>query len=278
MAAVVLALGASLGWGIADFFGGLKSRSLGVLPVMVVAQVSGTAVIAAVVTVHGEGPNDVTVLLAVPAAVAGTLGIFAFYRGMAVGAISIVAPIAGVAAVIPVAVGIFGGDRPSSLQGTGIALALAGVALAAREPGKSPEAGLVAAGVGLALLAAIGFGSYFPVMHAASQADVLWAVLVFRLTSLAIVLGAFFVVRPRLGLGRPDLVAVGSIGLLDMASNFLFAAAASSGLVSVVSVLASLYPVVTVLLARLVLEERVARIQQAGAAVALVGAALISAG
>ncbi|MBA3365859.1 MAG: DMT family transporter [Actinobacteria bacterium] len=278
MAAVVLALAASLSWGVADFFGGLKSRSLGVLPVMLIAQTAGTAVIAVVVSAHAERPNGAAVLLAAPAALAGTLGIFAFYRGMAVGAMSIVAPIAGVSAVIPVAVGVLTGDRPSPLQALGIAFALLGVALAAREPGDSARTGRVAAGVGLALFAAAGFGLYFPVMYEAARVDVLWAVLVFRLTSTALVASAFLAVRPRLELRRSDVAATAAIGVLDTGATLLFAAAATSGLVSLVSVLASLYPVVTIVLARYVLEERVARVQRVGAAIALAGVVFISTG
>lgn len=278
MAAIILALAASVSWGVSDFFGGLKSRALGVLAVMLVAQLAGTALIAAVVIARGDGPDGSSVLLAAPAALAGTLGIAAFYRGMAIGAVSIVAPIAGVSAVIPVVFGLVGGDRPGSLQIVGIGLALAGVGLAAREQSGTSRAGRFAAGTGLAVLAAIGFGTYFPVMHAAGNADVLWAVLIFRLTATALVVSAAVAVRPRLSFGRVDVAAVASIGVLDMCGNFFFAAASGEGLVSLVSVLASLYPVVTVLLARLVLHERVARIQLVGAVSALTGVVLISAG
>jgi drug/metabolite transporter (DMT)-like permease len=136
----------------------------------------------------------------------------------------------------------------------------------------------VAAGAGLALLAAIGFGCYFPPMHAAGEADFWWATLLFRITSTSVILTAVLLQRPALRLGRPDLLVVCLVGIGDMAGNLLFAAASSQGLVSVVSVLASLYPVVTVVLARTVLEERVAPTQQAGVVLTLAGVALISAG
>lgn len=276
--AVLAALGASVAWGVADFFGGLKSRTLGALAVMLAAQLAGTLVIAVVVAATAEGPDSAVVLLAAPAAVAGTLGLYAFYRGMAAGAISIVAPIAGVSAVIPVVFGVVSGDRPSRLQAIGIAVALGGVALAAREPAETRGTTRIAAGAGLALLAAIGFGSYFPVMHAAARSDVLWAVLVFRLTATSLVVAAALAVRPPLPRRPRDLAVASSIGVLDMTGNFCFALASSRGLVSIVSVLSSLYPVVTVVLARAVLSERVARSQQAGAVAALTGVALISGG
>src|SRR5947207_6572177 len=156
MAAIALALGASLSWGFADFFGPLKGRTLGALRTLLYVQVSGLIAIAVIVAIRGRGPADWTSLLAVPAAVSGTLGLYAYYRGMAAGAMSVVAPIAGISAVIPVIVGLATGDRPSGAQAAGIACALVGVGLASREPG----AGRVrfAAGAGLALLAAVGFG------------------------------------------------------------------------------------------------------------------------
>ncbi len=276
MAAVLLALGASATWGLADFFGALKGRALGALRVLLYVQIGGLAGIALIVAGRGRGPADSAAFLAVPAAISGTLGLYAFYRGMAVGAMSVVAPIAGVSAVVPVVVGIASGDRPSPWQGAGIACALAGVFLAAREPKRGGTR--VAAGVGLALLAAVGFGGYFPPMHAAGRADFWWASLLFRITSAIVVFAAIAVRRPSLRVAPLQVPALALIGVGDMLGNLLFAAASSHGLVSIVSVLASLYPLVTVLLARVVLAEKVARSQEAGVVLTLAGVVLISAG
>jgi len=275
--AIVLALGASLSWGFADFFGPLKGRTLGVLRVLIYAQIAGFIVIAIAVTGRGKAPHDPTLLLAIPAALSGTLGLFAYYRGMAVGAMSVVAPIAGISAAIPVSVGLATGDRPSPLQIVGIVLALLGVGLASREPGRDGTS-KIAAGVGLALLAAIGFGGYFVPMHAAGSVDFWWASLIFRATALLVVLVAVAVVRPSLRITLPDLAFVSAVGIGDLLGNVLFAAASGYGLLSVTSVLASLYPVVTVALARIVLRERVARSQQAGIVATLAGIAMITAG
>jgi drug/metabolite transporter (DMT)-like permease len=275
MRSIALALGASLTWGVSDFFGPLKGRTLGVLRALVYVQLGGLVAIAMVVAIRGEGPADSGALFAIPAAISGTLGFYAYYRGMAVGAMSIVAPIAGISAAIPVVVGILSGDRPTLWQWLGIAAALGGVFLASREPGRS---GRVAAGAGLALLAAIGFGGYFPPMHAAGTADFWWASLIFRLTSTSVILAAVAVRRPPLAAAPIQVSLLALIGIGDMLGNFLFAAASASGLVSITSVLASLYPIVTVLLARLVLKERVARSQEVGIALTLAGVALISAG
>jgi drug/metabolite transporter (DMT)-like permease len=276
VAAIALALGASLTWGLADFYGPLKGRTLGALRVLFYVQLSGLITIAIVIAVRGRGPESWTALLAVPAAISGTLGLYAYYRGVAVGAISIVAPIAGVSAVIPVAVGIASGDRPSVWQVAGMVCALAGVFLASRERGHGTSR--VAAGVGLALLAALGFGGYFPPMHAAGNADFWWASLLFRTTSTLVILSVIAIRRPSLSIERRHLAPLALVGIGDMLGNLLFAAASTTGLVSVTSVLASLYPIVTVVMARLVVGERVARSQESGIVLTLAGVALISAG
>jgi uncharacterized membrane protein len=277
VSALVLALGASLSWGLADFFGPLKGRTLGTLRVLFVAEAIGAVAIALAVLIRWQAPADWRVLLAIPAALSGTLGLFAYYRGMAVGAMSVVAPIAGVSAAVPVVVGLATGDRPSSWQIVGMLLALAGVGLASRE---HQEGGgrRMAAGVGLALLAAVGFGGYFVPMHAAGHADFWWASLIFRVTALGLVAVPVLARRTRVSLGARDFAIVGAVGIGDMLGNFLFAASSRGGLVSVTSVLASLYPLVTVVLARVVLKERIDRSQEVGVFATLAGVALITAG
>ncbi len=275
MRSIALALSASLTWGFADFFGPLKGRTLGALRVLVYVQLGGLVMIALIIAIRGKGPADLAALFAIPAAISGTLGLYAYYRGMAVGAMSIVAPIAGISAAVPVMFGIATGDRPSLWQWLGIGAALGGVFLASRDPG---HGGRVAAGVGLALLAAIGFGGYFPPMHEAGNADFWWAALFFRMTSTSIILAAVAIRRPSLSVAPIQVPLLALIGIGDMLGNLLFAAASTSGLISITSVLASLYPIVTVVLARVVLKERVARSQEAGIALTLAGVALISAG
>jgi drug/metabolite transporter (DMT)-like permease len=274
LTALALALGASLAWGVADFVGPLVGRVLGALRVLFWAQVGGVAAIGLAVAVRGERPHQWAVLLAIPAALAGTLGLWAYYRGVAAGAISVVAPIAGASAVIPVVYGIATGDSPSALQIAGIACAIVGVVLASLE--RQEGARRVAAGVGLALLAAIGFGFYFPPMHAAGKADFWWASLVFRTTALLVIAAAVGVQRPNLRLRRRDLAIVLGVGIGDTLGNALFAASSGHGLISLTSVLASLYPIVTVLLAAAVLNERTAPTQKTGIALTLAGVILIS--
>jgi uncharacterized membrane protein len=270
-----LALAAAASWGVGDFFGGLKSRSLNPVAILIVAQPIGLTLLGVWVAVRGQGPPGSAVLWACLASVLGTTGLIAFYRGMAAGALSIVAPIAGAGAAIPVIWGLAGGDHPSGYQELGFAAALIGVVLASFE--RRPEAARLAAGVGWAAIAMLAFGAYYIPMHAASHGDFLWAAFVFRLTSTTLIAAAWLVLRPPCA-RRADLPVLASIGVLDTGGNVFFAAASAKGLVSVVSTLASLYPVVTVLLARVVLKERVHRSQELGIALALAGIVLISAG
>ena len=131
----------------------------------------------------------------------GRSGIYAYYRGIAIGAMSVVVPIAGAGSAIPVAIGLLSGDRPSAVQVAGVACAVSGVVLASHE---RHEGSLrVAAGVGLALLAALGFGCYFLPMHVAGKVDFWWSTLVFRTTTLLLVAAAVSVSRPALRMRPP---------------------------------------------------------------------------
>ncbi len=277
MNGLALALGASLAWGVADFVGPWQARTLGALRVMLWAQIAGMTAMAIVVAARGSAPHGAAVLLAIPAAISGTLGLYAYYRGMAIGAMAVVAPIAGASAIVPVLFGILTGDRPAPVQYAGIAAALLGVVLASQEHQEGGKR-RVAAGVGLALLAAVGFGFYFPPMHAAGAADPYWSSLLFRITSTAIVLAAVAVRRPAVRVAGWKLAVVIGVGLGDTLGNLLFAASShAGGLISLTSVLASLYPIVTVLLAAIVLHERIAPLQRIGVVLTLVGVLLISA-
>jgi drug/metabolite transporter (DMT)-like permease len=271
---LLLALGASLAWGVADFAGPLVSRTLGVLPVLFWAQIGGVLALVVVVGARGQGPAGWAVLFAIGASFGGMLGLFAYYRGMIAGAMSVVAPIAGVSAVIPVIFGIATGDDPSAIQLAGVACALAGVGLASLEHHEGRRR--VAAGVGLALLAACGFGFYFPWMHAAGKVDFWWASLVFRTTALLLVATIVLARRAPVRLSRRNALVAAAVGIGDTIGNVLFAASSESGLVSLTAVLASLYPVVTVLLAASVLKERVAPMQRGGILLTLAGVVLIS--
>ena len=277
MLAIALALGASLSWGLGDFVGGLKSRTLHVLTVLVLSQVVGLAAALTWVVASGDGfPGWPATAWAAAAGASGCVGIGTLYRGMAIGAMGIVAPISAVAAVIPFTVGIASGERPSVLQVFGILLALVGVGVASREP--SHKGGGRADGIGLALMAALAFGLYFVFADRAADASIPYAVATARGVSLLLALVAALVVGASLRPGRASLPALATVGLCDVGANMLFSLATTRGFLSVVSVLSALYPVATVVLAAIVLHERVSIAQRSGVGVALLGAALITAG
>ena len=271
------ALLASLAWGVGDFLGGLKSRVMPALVVMAASQPFGLAALAVAVAVRGTGPPGPEVAWAALAAVFGTLGLVAFYRGMAAGAMSVVVPLAAVAAAIPVIWGLAQGDRVSFLQELGFVAALGGGLMTSLE--RRGDRARFASGTGWAVLALLGFGCYYIPLHASATHDWLWPSLIFRAVSVTLAWAALLLSRQRVRGVRSHLAALAAIGLLDTGGNTLFAAASSShGLLSVVSVLASLYPAVTVLLARFVLRERVERAQDLSVLVTLVGVVLISVG
>jgi drug/metabolite transporter (DMT)-like permease len=228
------------------------------------------------VAARATAPPGPEVAWALLSAVFGTTALAAFYRGMAVGAISIVAPIAGAGAAIPVVVGVATGDRPSVLQGLGFAAAIGGVVLSSWE--RRAEGSRWAAGAGFGVVAMVGFGLYFVFLHMASTDDFLWPAFLFRVTSVSLVWTALLVVRAPTSGVAGAWVALVAVGCLDTGGNTLFAAASSHGSVSVTSVLASLYPVVTVILARHRLHERVHRLQEVGIALTIAGIVLVSAG
>jgi drug/metabolite transporter (DMT)-like permease len=229
--------------------------------------------------VGDELPSGGSVAWAALGGSAGIVALTAFYRALAIGTMSVVAPISATAAAVPVLVGLAEGERPSGLQVAGMAIALAGVILASREPVEEGAPPANRAAIGLALVAAAGFGTFFVGLDRASEgADVPWVIVVSRGCSLALLLVAALVARPSLPRDGASLALLAMIGLLDLGANGLYALATQEGLLSVVSVLGSLYPAVTVVLARVVLAERVARVQEVGVVLALAGVVAISAG
>ena len=264
---------------MADFGGGLQARRVAVLAVLAISQAVGVAGIAILAALGaGDFPGVGPLLPGAAAGIAGIVALAAFYRGLAIGTMSIVAPISATGAAVPVAVGVATGDRPSALVGVGIAAAIVGVVLASREdaPAGSPRAAVARRSVLLALVAALGFGAFFVGMDASADDGVLWALLSARIASTAAVVVAVAVARPDLPGDPRTLGVLAAVGLCDLGANACFALATTEGLLSVTGVVGSLYPLVTVVLARLVLGERVRRVQELGVAAALVGVVLIA--
>jgi drug/metabolite transporter (DMT)-like permease len=274
---LALALAASVSWGFSDYLGGVKSRVVPLLTLIMVSQLAGLALVGVLAVATHSYPDGRTALYAVLAGSAGLVALGAFYRGMAIGRISIVAPISATGAALPIAAGLARGERPAVAALVGIALALAGVVLASSE--NHPERGRsLAAEVPLALGAALGFGIFFLFVAKASEHHhAIAATLMLRLTTAPLVLLALLVLSQAPRIPRGNLHWLILIGLLDSGANTLYALATDHGLLSLVSPLASLYPLTTVLLAQALLREHVSRHQKYGIALALAGVALISA-
>jgi drug/metabolite transporter (DMT)-like permease len=272
-----LALVSSLAYGASDFLGGLKSRSLPLLSVLLVSQASALVIIAIVVAVGGGAPPVDHLHYGVIAGLCEALGVAALYRGLATGTMSVVAPIGAAAPVVAVLAGIVLGQVPSELQGAGIALAIAGIVTISLED-ESPQGGTVGPSVVFGLLTALGFGGFFVAMDSASDGSVPWALLAARVTTVMIFGLAFAVGRRPLGVRPSEITWLVGIGALIVSADSLYAVASTKGLLSVVAVLSSLYPVVTIALARICLNEHLGSIQRAGVAAALAGAAVVSIG
>lgn len=282
MLGIALALSSSLCWGFSDFIGGLQARRLPLLRVMLITQIVGLLAVAIVLAVRGvPAPALSRLIPAAAGGIGGVVGLTAFYRALAIGTMSIVAPIASTGVCLPVIVGVAGGERPSAVKLIGIAAAVAGVVLVSREPGPgwSGSERHVRISVLLALVAALGFGSFAIGLRYSARADALWALLAGRIMGVTTLALVFAVNRPpRAENLRASAMPLLAMGLLDVSANGLYAVATRHGLLSIVAVAASLYPLVTVLLARSVLGERVHRVQELGILAALGGVVLIAAG
>jgi drug/metabolite transporter (DMT)-like permease len=274
-AAIALALGSSLVWGLADFSGGALTRRLPTFTVTVVSQAAGFVALLVAIAVRGDLGGR-SFALGLLAGVGGGIGLAAFYRALSLGTMSVVSPIAACGAVVPFAISLASGERPRGPAVAGAAAALVGAVLASAEErrSESPER---ARAVVLALGSALALGVFVYFLGLGSrEGDALSTLVGARVGSLTcLTLGALAFKAP-LRLRRRDLAPVAAVGLLDVGANALFAVASGRGLLAIVSVLGSLYPVATVLLAHVLLGERLTRTQQAGVAVALAGVALIA--
>jgi drug/metabolite transporter (DMT)-like permease len=264
------ALLASLLWGSADFLGGQASRKHPAAMVALVGQAIGFVALALILAFHGVDAKAI-----VPGLVAGLLGavaVLCFYRALAVGTMSVIAPIVATSAIVPVLWGVLDGERPGALQSIGIVVALVGVILASNEPGGKAQNSKLA--LRLAVVAAIGIGLSLVALDRAASHDALTGVAAARATASPILLGVVLYRRARAPLSAWPTFAL--VGLLDTAANSAFAIATTSGLLSLVAVLGGLFPVVTVALAYFVLHERLQPLQRAGVLLALAGIPLIS--
>lgn len=280
--AALLALLSSLWWGAADFLGGTLSRRRPAAVVVGVSQAAGLLTALVVAAAAGAFGDDRGYLpWAVLSGVAGVVGLVCFYAALASGTMGVVSPIAALGVVVPVVVGLAQGDRPAVGQLVGIVVAIVGVVLASG-PELSGRAG--ARPVLLAGVAAVGFGLALLAIAKGSESSTLMTLVTMRATSVSLLTVALVVALAR-GMSRSAVVIpprelglIALVGIGDLAANLAFGLASRRDDISVVAVLGSLYPVVTVLLARVFHHERLGRMQTVGVALALAGVVLIAAG
>jgi drug/metabolite transporter (DMT)-like permease len=264
-------------WGVGDFLGGLAARKLAVIVVVVVSQAIGLAgLLVLVVATRDPFPGVTELLPAAGAGVAVLAGVTAFYRGLAIGAMGIVAPITAAGPVVPLAVDAAHGTTPTALQWLGIAFILLGVATLSWE-GAHGQARL-ASGAGLAIFAALGFGLYFVGIDAGADESASWAVVAARITAVSLGVVVALAASKSLRAPRSMLPILVAVGLIDTFANVLVAAATTYGAVGIVAVLSSLYPLVTMVLAWVVVGERLSATKRLGGVVAVAGAAFVAAG
>ena len=299
---VPLGLSSGLCWGAADFFGGMQSRRLPALTVAFWSQVAGALGLVVALAVSGTRPTPAGVAWGLVAGVGSGCALVLFYRGLAEGTMSVVAPVSACGAVVPVAAALLTGHRPGALAGLGVTAAITGVVLVSRprrpphgryrspgrpsdpgapaHPGPSGGPGRSGRVLAMALGSALGFGLFYVFVDAGttgSRGDPLWVIAGARASSL-VMLSMIALVGNRSALRWPGrrIGPVALVGIGDTGANLLFAYAATTGNLAVVGVLGSLYPVATVVLARWLLGERLSRGQSAGVALALTGVGLLA--
>ena len=273
------ALGSSLSYGTADFIGGTASRRVGSLPYVSCMQLINVVIAAGWTAVSGEPvPGVVAIAAAAGAGIAITIAVWAFFEAMVIGTMSIVAPVSASGVAIPVAVGLFHRERPSAIQVVGLVVVVVGVVLVSLTTARRVSTGS-GAGLGLALLAAVTSGLFLWLMAPASRGGVAWSVFIARAIPALLLALAVAYRRPSLsGFSEPGNVVLAVVAaILAFGGLSLYALATLHGELSIVSVLASLAPVVTVVLAYWFIGERLLGVQRVGVIAVLIGTAALSA-
>jgi drug/metabolite transporter (DMT)-like permease len=282
--ALLYSLASAASWGVSDFLGGLQTRRLPVVVVLAISQPAGLVLIALLIPLIGaDSVSAGKLAIAFFAGAASLGGLAAFYSAMAMGTVSVVAPIASLGVVVPVAVGLAQGEDPAAIQLAGLVPAIAGVVVLSYEERPEREETTESAraarlSIALAVVAGLGFGIFFTGLDISAADRPGWSILAVRVGGVATVLVAALVTRPSFDGVRVAVPVLIVVGAFDVLANSLFAIASTKGVLPVVAVGGSMYPAFTVALAHIVLGERLARIQWAGVLLALAGVGMIAAG
>jgi drug/metabolite transporter (DMT)-like permease len=282
---IVFALAAAMLYGSADFLGGAASRRLRASSVLTVAAPVGAVVLLAAALLTGGSPAVAGIPWAAAAGACGGVGLIVFYAGLAAGPMRVVAPVSAlVSTVLPVGVAVAGGERPGLPVYLGGLICVLATVLVSMEGGGGQlrlgrPSSVTSRGLAYGTGAGIMFGLFFVFLRVAATSGVLWPSALSRTTGAAVLLGvAVWAGAPPAWRGASPrvLAAVIGSGLLDAIANVCYVLATRAGLFGIAVVLTSLYPGVTVLLARLVLGERIRPVQLAGLLLAIAGIAVVS--
>lgn len=274
---MVFGLASAIAWGAGDFGGGLASRRAPVFGVVFISQIVGMSLALALALLLGETLfSGADLAWSVAGGVAGGIGITSLYRALSIGRMAVVAPVTAVlAAMIPVSVGFVTQGLPNQLVIGGIALAILAVVLVSRVEDESDGR---SAGLGLAVVAGVGFGLFGVCIGQLSDGHVFGPLTIVRATEAVMLVGVIAVTRSGWRPPRDLMLAICAVGVLDMAGNGAYILSAQAGSLAVASVLSSMYPVTTVILATIVLRERITRTHALGIALAATAVAMIAIG
>ena len=272
----LLALGSSLVWGTSDFFGGLASKRHPAVAIVGWTQALGLLSISAIVLARLESQSwSGWPPWAAAAGICGMVGLVAFYGALSTGTMGVVAPIAALGVIVPVSLGVATGETPSAWAWVGMVIAIVGVTLAS---GPEVSGAVSARPVALAVVAALCFGLALFCLDRGARVSTLMTLWGMRVTSVSILVVVALVKGRAGGVRAREVPGLWLIGIGDLIANALFGLASSQGQVSVAAVLGSLYPVVTAVLAWIVVHERMRAVQYLGSVLAVIGAAVIAAG
>jgi drug/metabolite transporter (DMT)-like permease len=277
--AVALGVLVALSWGSADFLGGFTSQRLHTVTVLLVSQSFGLgAAILLVVALRDEAPDAHVFVLSAIAGVVGVGALWLLFRGLATGRMSVVAPLSAVGGgVLPVAWGLLHGEHPTALALVGVVLALIAVVIVGRGAEHDPVPSIpptqeLALGIG----SGIGFGVVLILFSESATDSGMWPLLIARCAAVPMLAALAFALGRSVRVPGPDVMPVAGAGLFDVGANAMVLLAVRRGLLSLVAPVAALYPATTVVLARIILHEKIGRQRVGGLALGLAGLALIA--
>jgi drug/metabolite transporter (DMT)-like permease len=275
--AVLFALLAAAAYGISDFVGGIASRRVSALSVLLISSPVGGLIMAVLLPVYGGPVSGRTLGWSLAGGVAGLVGVLLLYSALALAPMNIISPVTAVmSAVVPVLGGVLLGERPHLFAWAGIGLGLLAVVMISRQPSDHPHGPVGWRPLAMAVVAGIGFGCYFICLARSDHDSGIWPVLISRACSAALILPLALTGARRRRLS-PSLLGLAAVaGALDATANLAFLLASRHGLLSLSGVITALYPAGTVLLAVLILKEHTGRLQRTGLGLAAAAVVLLT--